>query len=163
MYGSNNKKARLVEMTDVGFDAIVDLDIVQVVEYWRVQAEGRLAPPLTDFHLDDIPPPLLPRMSVLDFVGPPFDFRYRFFGTELVRIAGADLTGRQHFADGVVVFGNANAKLLPRMVAERKPMCHQVLWQSSRGSHFTLTTARLPLSNDGEQINGAVTVTYHKS
>ncbi len=160
MLGSDHQEARLVEMTDVGLEAIVDLDIAQVVDYWTAQKADRLAPPRSDFHLEDIPSPLLPRMSLLDFVGPPFDFRYRFFGTELVRVAGADVSGKLHFADGVRQYGNANTKLLPLMVTERKPMCHQVLWQSSRGSHFTLTTVRLPLSNDGKEISGAATATY---
>lgn len=160
MFSPNNQEARLVELTDVGLDGIADLDIAQVVEYWTAQSAGRMAPPLSDFHLDDISPPLLPRMSVLDFIGDPFDFRYRFFGIELVRLAGADLTGKTHFADGVVLFGNANIKLLPRMIAEKRPFCHRVVWQSNRGSHFTLTTARMPLSNDGTEITGAVTATY---
>lgn len=162
MYGSDNKEARLVEMTEIGLEAIADLDISQVVEFWSARKKERIAPPLSDFPLDDIPPPLLPRMAVLDFVGPPFDFRYRFFGTELVRLAGADLTGKLHFAVGVKQFGQASAELLPVLIERREPMCHKVLWQSSRGSHFTFTTVRLPLSNDGETITGAVTATSLK-
>jgi len=107
LFSPNNQEARLVELTDVGLDGIADLDIAQVVEYWTAQSAGRMAPPLSDFHLDDISPPLL-----------------------------------------------------PRMIAEKRPFCHRVVWQSNRGSYFTLTTARMPLSNDGTEITGAVTATY---
>ena len=96
-------------------------------------------------------------MAVVDFIGPPLDFYYRFFGTRMVEIAGQELTGRRYHADKITGYGFVNAEIFPIMIESRRPVCSRTRWVSVRGFDITTTTVRLPLSEDGETITGGVT------
>ena len=96
--------------------------------------------------------PLAPRA-----VGDPPDHYYRFFGTGMVEIAGQDLTGRRYYADNISGYGFVNAELLPIMAERRAPVWTRVQWVSENGREMTTISVRLPLSEDGESVTGAVT------
>ena len=68
-----------------------------------------------------------------------------------------ELTGKRYFADKIKGYGFVNEKLLPEMITRRGPLFHIVKWQSIRGVIYETTSARLPLSDDGETITGAMT------
>ena len=138
-----------------------DIDIpglIAVHEHWSRVKGDNVAPSLRDFRLQDLPPKIVPFMALIDFVGPPFDFRYRFFGSKMVEGSGFELTGKTYYADKVEGYGFVNAKLLPVMIAKRHPLYTRTTWKSVKGLLFKTTSIRMPLSNDGTEITGAATV-----
>lgn len=155
--------AHIVGTTEIGREDIAALDIDAVCRQWdRVRGEC-FAPTLRAFRLDELPPALVPRMAIVDFVGPPLDYFYRFFGTGMTEIAGQELTGKTYYADKIEGYGFVNAKLFPVLIETKSPMFHQITWESVKGLLFVTTTARLPLSNDGSQVTGAITANVFRS
>lgn len=151
------KVARIVisEFMEVADLAVPGL--VKVHGYWDRVRDGRIAPPLREFRLEVLPPEVIPCMAVVDFLGPPLDFYYRFFGSRMVEIAGQELTGRRYYADKITGYGFVNAEIFPIMIERRAPVCSRTLWVSVKGLEITTTTVRLPLSEDGSAITGGVT------
>ncbi|MEQ8504690.1 MAG: hypothetical protein RIB80_05140 [Rhodospirillales bacterium] len=140
----------LTDLTDPGLKTAFD--------YWNEVRRSSVAPPIRDFRLERLPMDILPSTAVVDFLGPPFDFRYRFFGTQMVEIAGQELTGKRYLADEIKGFGFVNAEVLPVMVERRTPVYSGTRWVSVKGLMFKTITVRLPLSEDGDAITGAVVI-----
>jgi hypothetical protein len=86
------------------------------------------------------------------------DFRYRFFGSYMAEVAGQELTGKSYFADEIKGFGFINAEILPVMIQRRAPVYSRSRWVSVNGMRLATRTIRLPLSEDGETITGAVVI-----
>lgn len=136
---------------------LADPDLLAVLDYWEQARNGRVGPARREFRLEQLPPALIPAMAVVDFLGPPLDFYYRFFGTRMVEIAGQELTGKRYYADHVVGYGFVNAKLFPVMIERRAPVVSRTRWVSVSGREITTLSLRLPLSEDGRAISGGVT------
>jgi len=101
-------------------------------------------------------------MAIVDFVGPPLDYYYRFFGSHMVEISGLELTGKRYYADNVEGYGFVNAKIFPIMIEERRPVVHRMTWISVKQLLYATTTVRLPLSADGQNVTGGVTVNQYR-
>ncbi len=153
--------ARLISTEEIDLADIAEMDIHELWQIWHAAKGTRFAPARRDLPLDDMPPALLPRMAVIDFVGPPLDFFYRFFGTAMVKASGIELTGKTYYADGITGYGFANAALLPKLIERRAPLAHRVTWNSKRGLTWRTTALRIPLSEDGEAVTGAITVNHY--
>lgn len=145
----------LVEITE---DEIVGESIEPALEYWRSVRNENFAPTRREFKLDALPPKLVPSMAVIDIVGDPIDFLYRFFGTHLVHVAGMELTGKHYYADNIVGFGAINETLIPELIKRREPLFHLFEWESTKGVIYESKALRLPLSEDAETVTGVVTV-----
>tara|TARA_B100000424_G_C22792478_1_gene425540 strand:- start:209 stop:724 length:516 start_codon:yes stop_codon:yes gene_type:complete len=131
--------------------------LFQVYEYWNSIRGDRVGPRVGEFRIERLPPEIIPSVAVIDIVGDPPDHYYRFFGTGMVEIAGQDLTGRRYYADNISGYGFVNAELLPIMAERRAPVWTRVQWVSENGREMTTISVRLPLSEDGESVTGAVT------
>ncbi len=153
--------ARLISTEEIGEAEIADLDIHEVWEIWSAVKGPQFAPPRREILLDEMPHKVLPRMALIDFLGPPLDFYYRFFGTAMVQASGIEMQGKAYYADGVRGYGFANAELLPVLIERRAPLCHRVTWISTRGVTWLTTALRLPLSDDGETVTGALTANHY--
>lgn len=153
---------RIIESVEITRADIATLDINAAYAYWDDLRQGAAGPSQNAFKLDALPPKLVPRVAVVDFVGPPLDFYYRFFGTAMVEAAGKELTGKTYYKDNVQGYGFVNAKLFPIMIETRQPLFHRTIWESVRRVRLQTTTLRLPLSNDGATVSGAVTANDYK-
>lgn len=146
-----------LEVSDIGYSALIT-----VHDYWdRVRGQA-FAPSLRQFHLDELDPAIIPKMAIVDFVGPPLDYYYRFFGSHMVEISGLELTGKRYYADNVEGYGFVNAKIFPIMIEERRPVVHRMTWISVKQLLYATTTVRLPLSADGQNVTGGVTVNQYR-
>ena len=153
---------RIIESVEITRADIATLDINAAYAYWDDLRQGADGPSQSAFKLDALPHKLVPRMAVVDFVGPPLDFYYRFFGTAMVEAAGKELTGKTYYKDNVQDYGFVNAKLFPILIEKRQPLFHRTIWESVKRVRLQTTTLRLPLSNDGKTVSGAVTVNEYK-
>lgn len=137
-------------------DKIESALLLSVLSYWDDKRGEKFAPSLREFQLMDLPPPIIPYMTVIDFLGPDLDFFYRFFGTRMVEIVGRELTGKSLMADGVLEYGVLNARAFPIMIEERNPLCTRTKWVSQKELEFDTVTIRLPLSDNGNDVTGGV-------
>jgi len=153
---------RIVDSTEIRLDEITDMPILAAYNYWDSLRGDAIGPPRPSFRLETLPPRLIPCLAVIDIIGPPLDYYYRFFGTAMAEAAGRELTGKRYYADKVEGYGFVNARLLPVLIERREPMVHKTIWESVRRVRLQTTTLRLPLSADGQTVNGAVTANDYK-
>ena len=153
---------RIVDSREIQLDDIASMSIMAAYEYWNDLRGDEIGPARKHFRLEDLPSSLIPCMAMIDFVGPPLDFYYRFFGTAMAEAAGRELTGKTYYADAVEGYGFVNARLLPLLIERKTPMVHRTVWESVKGVQLETTSLRLPLSSDGETVDGAVTVHDYK-
>jgi hypothetical protein len=152
---------REIESTEIAQSDIVDLDIYAAYKYWDDLRKGAIGPTQRQYKLEVLPPKLIPRMAIVDFIGPPQDYFYRFFGTAMAEAAGQELSGKFYIRDKIEGYGFVNARLFPIMIETRKPMFHRTVWESVKGVLLQTTSLRLPLSNDAQTVTGAVTANVY--
>lgn len=161
MVFKNNDSLRGAKTVQNVLIDILDIDspsLTAAYDYWDNVRGEKFAPNLKEFKLEALPPAIIPRTTVVDFEGPPFDYRYRFFGTEVVRVAGMELTGKRYYADMIEGFGFANAQTFPTMIETRQPIATRTVWLSVKSLRYVTKTLRMPLSADSETVTGGVTV-----
>ena len=134
--------------------------LAEVHAYWLDARGEKFAPTLQEFKLHDLAPAIIPYVTIVDFEGPPFDYRFRFYGTKIVEVSGLELTGKRYNADMIEGFGYANAQVFPVMIETRQPIVSRTTWLSVKSIRYVSTILRLPLSADGTGVSGGVTV-YH--
>lgn len=153
---------KIVESNEIELDDITGLPIMAAYKYWDDLRNGAIGPSRKDFRLEELPPKLIPCMAMVDFIGPPLDYYYRFFGTAMVDASGRELTGKCYYADNIEGYGFVNARLFPILIERKKPMVHRTNWESVKRLQLQTTSLRLPLSTDGVTVNGAVTANDYK-
>lgn len=134
--------------------------LMDVFEHWDGVRDGKFAPSLLEFRLEDLPPQIVPYMVIVDILGPPVDFYYRFFGTKMVETAGFDISRKTYFADKVQGYGFVNAEIFPHVIKERKSLATLTSWISIKGMRFSTTTIRLPISANNKDVTHAVSVNH---
>jgi hypothetical protein len=149
--------ARTIENVRLDISAI-DYPLAAVYAHWDEVRGPHIAPSLKEFRLEELPSSVVPFTTIVDFEGPPFDYRYRFFGTEVVQVAGMELTGKRYNADMIEGFGFANAEVFPDMVETPVPVVTRTTWLSVKSLQYVATTLRLPLAADHNTVSGGVTV-----
>lgn len=125
----------------------------ELFAYWAsLRQSGRL-PSRSDIHPSDFKR-LLPTVSLIDVIGGERrDYRLRLAGTGLYSVYGREITG-QSLGD---VYGQRAADYwrseLDKVVEERRPGvgCHSLAWRGT--SHASLLWLRLPLANDGRNVD----------
>ncbi|NQV99291.1 MAG: hypothetical protein HQ483_06310 [Rhodospirillales bacterium] len=158
-----NQVDQLLETHRLNIDELELPDLSFVWDHWNQVRGSGFAPTLRNFRLESLPVHIIPRMVIVDFLGPPLDYFYRFFGSEMVRQSGLELTGKRYFADGVKGFGFVNAEWFPVMIKQRYPLLTETHWRTIHGVGRVTTTLRLPISNDGESIDHGVTVNHFQN
>jgi len=153
---------RVVGSEEIALDDISGMPIMAAHDYWDKVRGPAFAPPRKSFRLDELPPRLIPYIAMVDFLGPPLDYYYRFFGSAMAEASGRELTGKTYYADGIEGYGFVNARLFPVLIERRSPMVHRTTWESVKGVRLVTMTLRLPLSSDGANVDGAVTANSYE-
>lgn len=128
-------------------------ETVALYEYWRKKCGDRLMPSRADLDPSEIPPRLLPCISIVDVVADERRFVYRLVGTADVQVRGHDPTGKS-VIEGF--FGPSVEDALScynRVVATKGPVLDPVPFTATNGRYATEETIFLPLSDDGVTVN----------
>lgn len=110
-------------------------------------------PRRADLDPSEIPPRLLPCISIVDVVNDERRYVYRLVGTADVQVRGHDPTGKS-VIEGF--FGPSVDDALAcydKVVATRAPVLDPVPFTATNGRYATEETMFLPLSEDGETVN----------
>jgi hypothetical protein len=128
-------------------------ETVALYEYWRRKCGNRPMPSRKDLDPAEIPPRLLPCISIVDVVPDERRYVYRLVGTADVQVRGHDPTGK---SVGEGFFGPSLEDALScydRVVATKAPVLDPVPFTATNGRYATEETMFLPLSDDGITVN----------
>lgn len=128
-------------------------DLSATFTYWQEKRGDRLAPAWGKFRLDELKPSVLTLANVVDVIGDPPDFIFRFFGTTRVRLQGRDFTGcsvRQFEPSDI---GEKIHGELVRVVESREAIHAITEGTTSYGEHLQYDFLRLPLSSDNRTVD----------
>lgn len=128
--------------------------------YWLGKRRGRWAPRWTDISLMDFPAAVIPLISVTDITPEPLSSVYRFWGTQLTEIHGGDYSGKSPHLVPPVSLGIANTGGCGRLVNERVPHLEVKEFRTDRGRIGRALVLRMPLSDDGIDVNHGINVYY---
>ncbi len=88
-----NKAEEISVFGDDVDDAVLP-EFRALYRWWAHVRRDRWAPPWSEFHLDELPPEIIPWCVVVDIHQEPLKFMYRFWGTRVGDLLGVDLTGK---------------------------------------------------------------------
>jgi hypothetical protein len=130
---------------------------LDLYRYWLAKRGGSAMPARRDINPGDIPT-LLPYLTIVDrFDG---QFRYRLFGTRVAELVGRDLTGR--FVGsyvGSAPESAAGAQAIYKCAFERAhPIFATGKFKIKSGATHNMAQLTLPLSDDGANVNMAVSI-----
>lgn len=128
-------------------------DTVALYGYWREKRGERLMPRRSDIDPTEIPPRLLPGITLVDVVSDERRYIYRLVGTGDVQARGLDPTGKS-VLEGF--FGPSAEDALgcyDRVVATQAPILDPVPFTAVNGRYAMEETLFLPLSDDGVTVN----------
>ena len=142
---------------EIALDALSD-DLRRVLDYWRTGGGEELRCGWNDFHLDHLPPRLLPTTLVVDVMDDPAMNTFRFWGSGMAFIHGADMTGKTTGSLQPPEFAKAVQDHHAGIAAN--PVASATLYGFERHGRFehTQNVLRLPLSDDGRSVSHIVVV-----
>src|SRR3569623_1008594 len=128
-------------------------NLQRIYAYWETKRGARAMPRRADLDPTEIPPRLLPGITLVDVAPDPRRYVYRLVGTKEVEVRGADPTGRA-VADA---FYGENAedatRCYDRVVETATPELDPVPFLERRRGYRGAESLFLPLSNDGVAVN----------
>lgn len=133
---------------------------LDALRYWNERRGDRFAPAWTDLSLMDFPPRVIPMISVTDIIAEPLSSTYRFWGTKLTDIHGADFSGKSPALVPPVALGIANTGGCGRLVGDRAPHLEVKEFRNMNGILGRALVLRMPLSDDGATVNHGLNVYY---
>jgi len=128
-------------------------NLQRIYAYWQTKRGGRPMPRRADLDPTEIPPHLLPGITLVNVVPDPRRYVYRLVGTKEVEVRGYDPTGKS-VVEG---FFGENAEdateCYDRVVATGAPVLDPVPFLERRRGYRGAESLFLPLSNDGVAVN----------
>ncbi|WP_119303632.1 PAS domain-containing protein [Dongia deserti] len=128
-------------------------DALLLYRYWLKKRGNRSMPSREEIDPVEIPPQVLPGVSLIDVVPDERRYVYRLVGTGEVEARGFDPTGKS-VMDGFLAPSKEDAVgCYDRVVAMREPLVDPVAFKAIDGRYVTEETIFLPLSDDGVTVN----------
>ncbi len=139
----------IVETRVIAPDDADDAGIHACLEYWKACKGTAFAPRWADFHLDELPPRLVPHVLVIDVARDPISYTYRFWGTAHTRYHQRDYTGKpiSDMAEAWAV--ELLTDQYNQVLEARRPL---VFLNTYDGVQSPMQSLRMPLSDDGTAV-----------
>jgi hypothetical protein len=128
-------------------------NLQRIFAYWLAKSGGRAMPQRSDLDPTEIPPRLLPGITLVDVVSDPRRYVYRLVGTMEAEVRGYDPTGK---SVGEAYFGENAAdatECYDLVVGTRMPILDRLPFLERRRGYQGAESLFLPLSNDGQAVN----------
>jgi hypothetical protein len=143
----------LVSIRDIAELKGYSANLQRIYGYWQAKRGTRAMPRRADLDPIEMPPRLLPGITLVDVVPDPRRYVYRLVGTKEVEVRGFDPTGKP-VADA---FYGENAedatRCYDRVVETRAPVLDPVPFLERRRGYRGAESMFLPLSNDDVAVN----------
>lgn len=143
----------LTDIRHIDPPALRHPDALVLYTYWLKKRGKRLMPSRADIDPVELPPQVLPGMSLVDVVQDDRRYVYRLVGTGEVEARGFDPTG-QSVMEGFLAPNKEDALgCYDRVVATQAALVDPVAFKAIDGRYVTEETIFLPLSDDGANVN----------
>jgi len=144
-------------MTEQNYLVIPTADLLpmafkEVFNYWRAQSGSNFAPGWANFHLDQLPYPLLPWAVVVDVETEPIDYYYRYWGSSRANLIGTEMTGKRTSEIPNEYMRVQNIQEYSTVCQKRTALLCQTPVVKKNGLHVIFQSIRLPLSDDGVSV-----------
>jgi hypothetical protein len=143
----------LVVVRDIDELRSYGANLRQIFAYWQSKRGNRAMPRRADLDPTEIPPRLLPGITLVDVVQDQRRYVYRLVGTKETEVRGSDPTGKS-VTDA---FFGENAedatRCYDRVVETRAPVLDPIPFLERRRGYRGAESLFLPLSNDGVAVN----------
>ena len=125
-----------------------------VFDFWSSKKNNGRLPHVSDFKLDELPTKILPWSIVADVIieDDAVSYKFRFWGTQRASLIGYDMTGRYLSEVSSDDMREGNRSEYDYVLAQKKPILCPTPIVTSTGRPIAMTSIRLPLSNDGENV-----------
>jgi len=143
-------------------DALVEYHI-KIFNCWEKKRDDRFAPPWSSSILAELPAEAIPLISVTDITPEPLLSTYRFWGSGLTDVFGADFTGRAPAEVPPKSLGVSNEGGCARLASSRMAHYEVKEFVTSRGLFGRALVLRLPFSDDGETVSHGMNSYYFAS
>ena len=158
---SSDGEKRLPESMEI---PVGDIDIPSLKEflaYWETLRGEGVGPSWEDFNLLALDPKVIPYIIVVDVLRDPLNFLIRFWGTAHVTAKGFDKTGKM-VDDPPRFRGTSAFNEYSQMVKEKRPLASKgmVKFPHLDRLPFTQTVLRLPLSDNGMEVDKFVSLAF---
>ena len=138
--------------------ADLSASLTHVLDQWRELDGEHLGCAWTGFHLEEMPPELLPTTLVVDVHDDMSRNTFRFWGTGMYHIHGGDMTGKTVGELMPPEFRDAVLRSHAKIVAEPRAYVSEYGFERHGGFDHLQTALRLPLSDDGQSVNHIIVV-----
>jgi hypothetical protein len=128
-------------------------DARALYHYWLNKRGERSMPRRADIDPTEMPPQLLPSISLVDVVPDDRRYVYRLMGTAEVQVRGFDPTGKSVLEGFLAPDVGDALGCYDKVVAMRSPLVDPVPFQAADGRYVSEETIFLPLSEDGVNVN----------
>jgi hypothetical protein len=143
----------LVTIRDIEALKSYGANLQRIYAYWSSKRGGRAMPRRADLDPTEIPPRLLPGITLVDVVADPRRYVYRLVGTKETEVRGRDPTGKSvaeaYFGENV----QDAAQCYDRVVETCAPVLDPTPFLERRRGYRGAESLFLPLSNDGVAVN----------
>jgi hypothetical protein len=143
----------LVTIRDIESLKSYGANLQLIYGYWQTKQGSRPMPRRSDLDPTEIPPHLLPGITLIDVVSDDRRYVYRLVGTMEAEVRGYDPTGK---SVGEAYFGeNAEdaTQCYDLVVNTRAPVLDPLPFLERRRGYRGAESLFLPLSNDGFTVN----------
>ncbi len=140
--------------------ALEDLSdsLAAVLAYWRARRGEELRCSWRDFHLDELPTQLVPTTMVVDVKEDVTKNTFRFWGSGMNVIHGADMTGMTTAELSPPEFRAAVQRIHAKVVEYPRAYGTHYGFERHGGFEHLQNALRLPLSDDGRTVSQIVIV-----
>ena len=146
-----------VGFVELPFDLADEPLLAASYEAWIQWRDGKVAPHWSDINLVDLPTKIIPMAIVVDVLDDG-GFQYRFWGSGLVDLYGADVTGLvMDKARGGKLTEITEAQM-GRVIDTIKPALFRVAVEKPSGVRLHKTNLRLPIIDGASKVNKILTV-----
>jgi hypothetical protein len=138
-------------------------DTIAIHEYWRAKCGERRMPMRADIDPTEIPPRILPGISIVQVVEDERRYVYRLIGTGEVEVRGSDPTGK---SVNEAFFGPSAEDALAcydRVAETGAPVVDTTPFTAPNGRYVTEETIFLPLSEDGIRVHKILVFSYSRN
>lgn len=128
-------------------------ETVLLYNYWQSKCGDRKMPRRADIDPAEIPPRLLPCVSIVDVVPDARRYVYRLVGTADVQVRGNDPTGKSVTEGFFGPDAEDALRCYDTVVETGEPLLDPVPFTATNGRYATEETIFLPLSEDGIHVD----------
>lgn len=136
--------------------------LIEALNYWDEKRGERIAPAWPEISLFDFDVSIIPFINVVDISENSSKSRVRFWGTGLTEIFGRDFTNCNLEEFPIENIGHSATLGYEKLAREKIPNCEVREFRRTSGVVGRQIVLRLPLSDDGKNIQHGLVIHFHE-